>query len=235
MTLIDDNVVTIATTTSAADGSYSFDERIGCSSTYSLRVVKDDCENIETTITTPNKSETIIKDVLMDCTPPCNPCNLGECFNIDRIHFDFDMFNIRDDLSWTKRNDDGTYTQTSNAGELGILLGVLEAYPNLVISIESHTDSRGSHAYNEWLSKQRAIATRNWLISRGVAPERLCAMAFGETEPVNRCVDGVQCDEDEHDFNRRSEYRVLSGLEGCTSVPRKACITETKHTQWRRR
>jgi outer membrane protein OmpA-like peptidoglycan-associated protein len=147
------------------------------------------------------------------------------------------MFNIRDDITWVKRNSDNTYSQTSNRLELGILVGVLKSHPNLVIAIESHTDSRGSHAYNEWLSKQRAISTRNWLIREGgIAPHRLCAMAFGETELVTDCPDGVKCTEEEHDRNRRSEYRVISGLEGCNVTdPRRPCITETTHTNWRRR
>lgn len=234
--LIDDSGKTVHTVTSGTDGTYIFEGFAVCSADYRLRVTKGDCTTDENSFTTPNKTETIVKDVALICEPPCQDCDLVCLFDIDRIHFAFDKYDIRDEITWVRQDKKGNYRQTSNADELAILLGVLNAYPNLVIAIESHTDSRGSHAYNEWLSKQRAISTKNWLVNKGIAPERLCAQAFGETELVMPCPDGVECTEEEHDRNRRSEYKVISGLDGCDgSQQRRPCITDRVTKPWRRR
>ncbi|MDY6902763.1 MAG: OmpA family protein [Cyanobacteriota bacterium] len=57
---------------------------------------------------------------------------------------------------------------------------VLEQYPNIVIELQGHTDSRASVAYNQDLAKRRATNARNYLIRRGIAPERMTIRSFGE-------------------------------------------------------
>lgn len=81
---------------------------------------------------------------------------------------------------------------------------------NVNIEIMSHTDSRGNDAYNMSLSQQRANAVVNYLVSKGISRSRLSARGFGETRLVNRCSNGVQCSETEHQRNRRTEFRVLN-------------------------
>jgi len=59
-------------------------------------------------------------------------------------------------------------------------------HPELArVRVEGHTDSRGSAAYNLDLSQRRADSVRDYLVERGVAPSRLEAVGFGETEPLD--------------------------------------------------
>ena len=84
----------------------------------------------------------------------------------------------------------------------------MQQYPELVIHIESHTDSRGNDAYNEALSEKRAQSTLNWLVKKGVDPSRLTAKGYGEYQLQNRCSNGVECTEEEHQLNRRSMFII---------------------------
>ena len=95
--------------------------------------------------------------------------------------------------------------------ELDKILFAMEKFPNLKIKIESHTDSRGSDNYNLRLSDNRAKSTMEYLISRGIDPDRIeSAIGFGEMRPKNKCKNGVRCSEAEYFINRRSDFIVIS-------------------------
>jgi OmpA-OmpF porin, OOP family len=53
------------------------------------------------------------------------------------------------------------------------------------LEVVGHTDFTGDPAYNQWLSGQRAQAVRNYLIERGVPPDRVTIVAAGEDQPVD--------------------------------------------------
>ncbi|MCB0662118.1 MAG: OmpA family protein [Saprospiraceae bacterium] len=91
------------------------------------------------------------------------------------------------------------------------LLKLMNEKKGLNIEIRSHTDSRGNDEYNQALSQQRAQSVVNYLVSRGIARERLVAKGFGESQLVNRCGNGVECSEEEHQANRRTEFRIIQG------------------------
>lgn len=80
---------------------------------------------------------------------------------------------------------------------------------NKSIEIMSHTDSKGNDDFNLTLSQQRAASVVNYLAAKGIARSRMAARGFGETRLVNRCANGVQCSEEEHARNRRTEFRIL--------------------------
>lgn len=80
---------------------------------------------------------------------------------------------------------------------------------NLKIELSAHTDSRGSDSYNMRLSQQRAQSCATYLISKGVPKYNIIAKGYGETQLVNRCKNNVQCTEDEHQENRRTEVKIL--------------------------
>lgn len=80
---------------------------------------------------------------------------------------------------------------------------------NLTIELSAHTDSRGSSSYNQRLSQARAQSCVDYLISKGVSKSSIKAKGYGETQLVNRCKNGVQCTEDEHQENRRTEVKIL--------------------------
>jgi outer membrane protein OmpA-like peptidoglycan-associated protein len=78
------------------------------------------------------------------------------------------------------------------------------------IEIMSHTDSRGNDSFNQSLSQQRANSVVNYLVSKGISRNRLSAKGYGESRLANRCANGVECSENQHQQNRRTEFRVLS-------------------------
>jgi outer membrane protein OmpA-like peptidoglycan-associated protein len=86
----------------------------------------------------------------------------------------------------------------------------MRLYPELVLKIESHTDSRGNDKYNEALSSRRASSTLEYLINnRGIARERFTqAIGYGEYQLVNDCSNGVKCSEEKHQLNRRSMFLI---------------------------
>ena len=93
--------------------------------------------------------------------------------------------------------------------ELEKVAAVLRKYPYLKLDIRSHTDSRSSAAFNLKLSEKRAKATMDYLIYSGIDPSRITAKGYGESQPVNRCRDGVKCTEMEYRQNRRSEFIII--------------------------
>ena len=64
------------------------------------------------------------------------------------------------------------------------LTAFLKENPERKATIEGHTDSVGSQAYNQRLSEERAQSVQNALIERGIVPARLSAVGFGPTKPV---------------------------------------------------
>jgi len=76
------------------------------------------------------------------------------------------------------------------------------------IELHSHTDTRASSQYNMNLSNKRAKAAVDYLISQGIEAGRLSSKGFGKSRLINRCKDGVECSEEEHQQNRRTEFIV---------------------------
>lgn len=91
------------------------------------------------------------------------------------------------------------------------LLKLMRDKPALRIEIMSHTDSRGNDDYNKSLSQQRAQSVVNYLVKKGINRNRLIAKGFGETRLKNKCANGVQCSEKDHQANRRTEFRIIQG------------------------
>ena len=68
--------------------------------------------------------------------------------------------------------------------EIARVANVLNSYPQTTITVEGHTDAKGSEAYNQTLSLKRAEAVKNALIQKGVAPGRVMAVGYGESQPI---------------------------------------------------
>ncbi|QDY99963.1 peptidoglycan-associated lipoprotein Pal [Nitratireductor mangrovi] len=132
---------------------------------------------------------------------PNNPADLGlgaatpgsaQDFTVnvgDRIFFDTDSSLIRADAQ---------ATLAKQAQWLG-------QYGSYAITIEGHADERGTREYNLALGARRAAATRDFLVARGVASNRIKTITYGKERPVAVC-DDISC----WSQNRRA-VTVLNG------------------------
>tara|TARA_R110002072_G_scaffold303042_1_gene491784 strand:- start:13891 stop:15828 length:1938 start_codon:yes stop_codon:yes gene_type:complete len=188
--LLDENNGLVDEVTVGEDAAYQF--MVSCETTYSIRGAKERYAPYETVVTTPDKTSEITVPVPLKLIDPCPPNDLGCRLKLQPIYFDFDRYNIRPDA----------------AVELAKILAAMQKYPELIIHIESHTDSRAPFKYNERLSEKRAQSTLNWLVDKGIDRSRLTAKGYGERQLVNNCSDGVECTEEEHQLNRRSMFII---------------------------
>jgi len=87
---------------------------------------------------------------------------------------------------------------------------IMRAKISLKIEVESHTDATGSDTFNMELSRKRAKSAVDYLVSKGVNPNNLKEIGYGETKLKNNCGNNVKCSEAEHTQNRRIEFKILS-------------------------
>lgn len=112
---------------------------------------------------------------------------------LNNIYYNFDKWDIRKDA----------------VPELTKVVNFMSSMPNVNIQLRSHTDARGPAVYNQYLSQKRAESAIAYLKTKGVASQRLAAVGLGETELLNRCKDGVKCSKQEHQMNRRTEFKIV--------------------------
>ncbi len=116
------------------------------------------------------------------------PIEIGQVVRLNNVFFDFDKSNLRDE----------------SFVELDRVVNLLKENPAIEIEISAHTDSKGSDDYNMKLSDNRAKSVREYIVSKGVAPERIISQGYGETMPV------ASNDTDEgRQINRRVEFKIL--------------------------
>ena len=107
-------------------------------------------------------------------------------------------------------NLDKSFIRGDAAIELNKIVVLMMQYPKMVIKVESHTDSRNTDSYNLNLSDRRAKSTKEYLIKSGIESSRIdSAKGYGESQLLNKCLNGVKCSSAEHQLNRRSEFIIL--------------------------
>lgn len=89
------------------------------------------------------------------------------------------------------------------------IAAVLSKNKNIKMEIYSHTDANGEDEYNLNLSNLRATAVAEAFYGCGIDKSRIVAKGLGETKIVNRCKNGVNCSEKEHELNRRTEFKFI--------------------------
>ena len=146
-----------------------------------------DCTPFPINSLLPGTTLTAPRDLLLD------KLILNKTFRIDNIYYDFDKFNIRDDAK----------------PELDKLVRIMKENP-INIELASHTDSRGSFAYNDKLSQRRAESAVNYIVANNIDKNRITAKGYGEHQLINKCSDGVACTREEHQANRRTEFKSTS-------------------------
>ncbi len=195
------------------DGEYYFDESIvKPDKTYEILVSYDDyfSESRKESTKEMERSREFVHDFYLQQITDA-PVELPE------ILYDFDSWELKPQF------------QDSLTG----LVETLNDNPNIVIELASHTDSRGPHAHNDTLSQRRAQAVVDFLVERGIHPDRLKAKGYGKREPrkiretIERngyvfeagevlneeYIDNLSSEEHRetaHQLNRRTEFTVLS-------------------------
>jgi outer membrane protein OmpA-like peptidoglycan-associated protein len=113
---------------------------------------------------------------------------------LENIYYDLDSANIRRDA----------------ARELDKLVQILIDNPEIKIELSSHTDSIATVEYNQDLSQRRAQSAVNYMIQRGISPDRMVAKGYGEIRPVARNTNPDGTDNPEgRQRNRRTEFKIL--------------------------
>lgn len=116
-------------------------------------------------------------------------CGVGDVIVLRGVNFEFDRSKL-----------------TVNAESiLEQVAGELVAHPGVSVEIAGHTDARGAEAYNQKLSQQRGEAVRRYLVSMGVAADRMGVVGYGESQPIS---DNES--EDGRELNRRVELKVVT-------------------------
>lgn len=119
--------------------------------------------------------------------------DLAKLIEINPINFDYNKYKIRKDA----------------AIELDKIVEVMNEYTGMEVELGSHTDARGSDAYNRKLSDRRAKASAAYIKKHITNPERIYGKGYGESKIINRCTNGVKCSDEEHEVNRRTEFKVI--------------------------
>jgi outer membrane protein OmpA-like peptidoglycan-associated protein len=112
------------------------------------------------------------------------------------------------DITETLYYELGETELTASSKELLVKVKkVLDTYPEFKLLVISHTDSQGDDIGNLKLSNKRSVTVISYLSSIGISKERLKAEGKGEMEIRNRCINGVDCSDKEHEYNRRTEFK----------------------------
>ncbi|MFL1896290.1 OmpA family protein [Aquimarina sp. 2-A2] len=178
-----------------SNGEYVFASEPECGKTYKIEAGKSGFK-------TKNENVSISKNA-GKTTVPITLESINELIveekgilkiKIGIVYFDLGKHKIRNDA----------------AIELDSIVFLMQEYPNMTIKIESHTDSRAPDNYNLKLSDNRAKATRDYIISKGIDAKRIeSAVGYGETRLINECQNEVPCPEIRHQQNRRSEFIIV--------------------------
>jgi peptidoglycan-associated lipoprotein len=187
-TLTDLGTMTDTTVLVGSDGKYLFKLRSGTD--YKLHLSAEGAIAQSRTISTAGlvNNTTLREDFAL------TPITVGENIAINTIYYDYDSWDIRPDA----------------ARELDRLVQLFSDNPHITFELGSHTDSRGGDTYNLVLSDARANAAVNYMIQRGVNPDRIVARGYGETALVNGCRNASPCTEEDHQANRRTEFTVVN-------------------------
>lgn len=178
--------------TVSEDASFSFE--LPCDTDFTLVGAQPGYLREELPAKTANDLNVGPMELFLDLAPELKVVDQKIMININTIYFDFDKWNIRPEA----------------AKELDKVVAVMKEHPSMVIEAGSHTDSRAVEAYNQVLSEKRAIATVDYIVSKGIARSRITAKGYGEMQLVNNCSSFVKCTREEHQLNRRTEFVIVN-------------------------
>lgn len=181
------------------DGGFEACLEIGCE--FTIIAERSGYEPQLTSISFENIRGRRSAEVEMNMTPldefsAKEPIRKGTVIVLENIYYDFNKSAIR----------------RGAARELEGLVRLMDTYKSMEIRLGAHTDCRGTDEYNLTLSEKRAESAKQFLVDRGINKDRIKTIGYGETQPRNRCdcQNNVDCSESEHQYNRRTEVRIIS-------------------------
>lgn len=157
---------------------------------YVVTAKKDDYFAPVATINTKDYDRT--KDVKYPLDVSIHRAEVDKVFQLKNIYYDYDRHDLRGDALVEMQN----------------LVTFLKDNPGVHIALFSHTDSRGKDDYNLRLSQRRAQAVLKYLMEHDIDLHRVSAKGYGETMLINECKNGVNCSEEAHQANRRTEIKI---------------------------
>ncbi|MDA9284049.1 OmpA family protein [Flavobacteriaceae bacterium] len=176
----------LSTKTSNVDGMVSF--KAACDQAHEVQGVLADFESNASKVAPANDQKVSATIALK----PIEEIIVEDQIVLNPILFDLDKSNIK----------------AQAAFELDKVVSVMNKYPEMVIAVGAHTDSRATDAYNLRLSEARAQSTVQYIISKGISGKRISGKGYGESQPKVSC--GDNCSEAEHQLNRRSEFTIVN-------------------------
>jgi outer membrane protein OmpA-like peptidoglycan-associated protein len=175
-------------------GSIQFQSSLSCDRQYRITALKDGYRPFNRSLNISSSDPELIElDVRMIPEIEIITRRGERMISTNRINFELNEFEITD----------------SGADELDKLITYLKKYPAIRIEVRNHTDSRAPDDYNMTLSENRALAISNYLVAGGIGPDRVRGKGLGETRLLNKCANGVDCTQEEHEVNRRTEFVIL--------------------------
>jgi outer membrane protein OmpA-like peptidoglycan-associated protein len=120
----------------------------------------------------------------------------------DKINITREKIEIKEKIRFANGKDTILFDSYPLLDEIG---QAIQDNPKMQVSIEGHTDSNGSDAFNLKLSQKRAEAVRDYLIARGIQADRLKATGYGETKPI-----APNDTEEGREKNRRVEFNIIA-------------------------
>lgn len=184
VSILDTKGNTIETKQTDSEGKVSYD--VDCQTAYTFNIKAENFETESFPIQKIKSGQVIIQAPLV----PSEVVITDTEVILKNVYFDFDKSNIT----------------AQGASELDKLVKVMKENPAMVIFVKSHTDAKGTSSYNIKLSEQRAQATVQYLLSKGITKDRISGKGYGNTEPRVVC---TSCTEEEHAQNRRSEFVIV--------------------------
>jgi peptidoglycan-associated lipoprotein len=205
----------INSNSASSDKTNTFKFRLQADKKYRVYTYKDGFVKDSTEISTMgmNKSYTFKKQFSLEpAEPETEIVTINQPIRMNNIYYDYDDDKILPDAEQDLQN----------------LYNLMQEYPEMVIELSSHTDARGDDNYNVDLSQRRANNAKKWLVQKGVDSDRIVAKGYGESQILNECTNGVECSEEQHRKNRRTEFKIIEGPE--TIEIKKEVIKGTNRT-----
>ena len=174
----------------APNTKYEFE--LPCSSRFKLITEAKNYLKATTPIVT-DANLTLIKNIVL------NKRTIDYCqskldnITLNAVYFGFNKYSIKE-IAKIKLNK---------------IVSIMKECSEMKLVVGVHTDSRGTKVYNKSLSMKRAQAIRTYLVQNGIDSNRIQAFGYGESQLLNRCKDGVRCTSEEHQKNRRAEFKII--------------------------